>query len=124
MSSRQSVRSAMKWGGWLCLFLGFLPYYHREELPPSRPLPAGAIRAQGDVVSLAPPESFRTKFRIGLPFSPWFDYSKEAIYTPLAADAYRSNIHSEGRINFPNWSSALAGAGVALLGGRWLLRKA
>jgi hypothetical protein len=60
---------------------------------------------------------------VGLPFSPWFIYSKEAIYTPLAADAYRSQVTSGGKFMLPNWSAALAGVGVVLLAGRLVLQK-
>ena len=123
MAARRGGLTAMLWAGWLCLCLSIVPYYSRQALPPPRPLPAGAGRAAGDIVQLTTPESARTEFRIGLPFSPWFTFKKEAVYTPLAGDAYRSEIRSEGRIWFPNWSSALAAVGVALLGGRWWLRK-
>jgi hypothetical protein len=105
----------MKWAGWICLLASFMPYYTWTPIPPPRPLPAGAGRAAGDLVSLLPPESGRGAISIGLPFSPWFAYSSEAIYTPLAGDAYRSRITTSGRFLFLNWSAAFLAAGMALL---------
>ena len=100
MAARRGGLTAKKWAGWLCLCLSIVPYYSRQALPPPRPLPAGAGRAAGDIVQLTTPESARTEFRIGLPFSPWFTFNKEAVYTPLAGDAYRSEIRSEGGFGF------------------------
>ena len=97
MTSRWTLRKGTKWAGWICLLLAFLPYYWREAIP-GHPVPQELPEEVPDMPyfgsAALPKESTATKFSVGLPFSPWFRYVKEVVYTRVEGPAFSFGITS------------------------------